>query len=285
MNLLERMEAAGVIAPPTFLVPNLSYLAVTGSQAYGTSTPTSDYDVYGFIVPPLEMVFPHLTGGVVGFGKHKHGGNRFRHFLASHVVLDEKEYDVTIYNVVDYVQLVAENNPNMLDSLFVPDDCVLVCDDTAKILRDNRRAFLTKKAFHSFKGYAYTQLNKMSKPKLESKRRTVVEEYGYDIKFASHVVRLLLEAEQVLRDKDLDLRKDSAVLREIRAGKWTEEQIRSLFTEKEAVLQRLYEVSDLPWGFEGDQELKIRDLLHDVLATKYGTLDGLVTRTNNENIK
>ena len=37
------------------------------------------------------------------------------------------------------------------------------------------------------------------------KRQASVEEYGYDIKFGYHVVRLMLEVEQIMIEGDLDL--------------------------------------------------------------------------------
>ena len=47
----------------------ISYLTIMGSHAYGTATELSDFDLYGFIVPPIDIIFPHLNGKILGFGK------------------------------------------------------------------------------------------------------------------------------------------------------------------------------------------------------------------------
>jgi uncharacterized protein len=45
----------------------------------------------------------------------------------------------------------------------------------------------------------------MKLKKRKGKRREIIDKYGYDEKFAYHVVRLLNEAEQILTENDLDL--------------------------------------------------------------------------------
>lgn len=43
-------------------VPNLAYLSVAGSRAYGTNTPDSDTDVRGFFMDSLDDMLG-MTGG------------------------------------------------------------------------------------------------------------------------------------------------------------------------------------------------------------------------------
>ena len=47
---------------------------------------------------------------------------------------------------------------------------------------------------------------------------TDIEKYEYDVKYAYHVVRLVDEAEQLLRDGELDLGRSADRLREVRRG-------------------------------------------------------------------
>lgn len=54
-----------------------------------------------------------------------------------------------------------ENNPNMCDSLFVPQRCVLFASKIGQMVRDNRKLFLHKGSYHKFRGYAYASLNKL----------------------------------------------------------------------------------------------------------------------------
>jgi hypothetical protein len=138
-----------------------------GSVAYGCSNDTSDCDVYGFSIPPKEIIFPHINGYIIGFGRQP---KKFEQYQQHHIK-DEtfnKEYDISIYNIVKYFQLVMQNNPNMIDSLFVPRRCILHSTAVGERVRERRRLFLTKKAWHTFKGYAYSQLNKCKNKSIQS---------------------------------------------------------------------------------------------------------------------
>jgi predicted nucleotidyltransferase len=247
-----------------------------GSVAYGVSGDTSDCDIYGFCIPPKEMIFPHLGGEIEGFGRNK---KRFEQYQQHHIEdkEDGKQYDVEIFNIVKYFSLLTENNPNIVDSIFVPQNCVLHCTQVGNIVRENRREFLHKGCFPKFKGYAYSQLHKMStkNPEVGSKREAVREKFGYDVKFAYHVVRLLNECEQILTLHDIDLQRDNEQLKTIRRGEVKESEIREWASGKEKTLEELYTKSTLPWG---PDEGKIKELLLNCLEHHYGSLDKCVVR-------
>jgi hypothetical protein len=133
-----------------------------------------------------------------------------------------------------------DNNPNMVDALFVPRRCVLYTTELGEKVRENRRLFLSKKCWHKFKGYAYSQLHKMEIKDPEGKRKEMVEKFGFDVKFAYHVVRLMLEIEQILQEGDLDLERNREQLKAIRRGEVSKEEIRRFFELKEKDLETLY---------------------------------------------
>jgi predicted nucleotidyltransferase len=246
-----------------------------GSVAYGCSGGSSDMDLYGWCIPPKEYLFPHLAGNIRGFGREPQD---FTCWQQHHVddKQHDKQYDFAIYGVARFVDLVMQNNPNMLDSLFVPTRCVIHSTSLSEIFRDNRKLFLHKGCWHKFKGYAYQQVHKMSikQPKEGSKRHANVQEFGFDVKFAYHVVRLMLEVEQILAEGDLVLDRNSEVLKAIRRGEWTEERIKEYFSEKEKSLEVLYNESKLPYG---PDEEKIKGLLLNVLEQHYGSLKEMVS--------
>jgi predicted nucleotidyltransferase len=156
-----------LIQPPKFVVGGLQYEVIMGSVAYGVSTDTSDMDIYGFCIPPKDYIFPHLSGHIQGFGK-KHQG--FDQFIQHHVMNKNKtkEYDFQIYNIVKYFQLCMENNPNMIDSLFVPYNCISSTHKIGNMVRDERKIFLHRGAWHKFKGYAFSELSKIRNKKILS---------------------------------------------------------------------------------------------------------------------
>ena len=108
------------------------------------------------------------------------------------------EYDFAIYNVVKYFRLCLDNNPNMIDTLYVPDECVTSMNDIGKMVRDNRDLFLHKGCYAKFKGYAYSQLVKLKNGvnSISPKRQKQIQEHGWDTKFGYHIVRLIGECEQ-----------------------------------------------------------------------------------------
>jgi len=160
MKLLQRLKKEENIDLPEFILFNTMYATYMGSVAYGVSDLGSDVDIYGFCIPPKEHVFPHLSGEIYGFGNQI---KRFEQWQKHHIndKSSGKEYDITIFNIVKYFQLCMENNPNMIDSLFVPRVCILQSTALSELVRENRHIFLHKGAFHKFKGYAYSQMHKM----------------------------------------------------------------------------------------------------------------------------
>lgn len=272
-NLVEELTDKKLITPPKWLPNNIHYLTLMGSVAYGVSSDTSDSDIYGFCIPLKESIFPHLRGEIAGFGRQKKGFEQYQ----QHHIEDKsarKQYDITVYSIVKFFHLCMENNPNMVDALFTPQTCVLHSTKIGNMVRDNRNIFLHKGSWHKFKGYAYSQIHKMrSRDRKEGKRKEMVEEFGYDLKFAYHVVRLMDEVEQILETGTLDLMRNREQLKAIRRGEWTERQIHELFEMKEHQLEELYHKSTLQ---HSPDEAKIKRLLLECLEEHYGDLSSCV---------
>lgn len=273
-SIIDRLASRQLIQPPGFLRANVQYEVIMGSVAYGVSSDNSDMDIYGFCIPPKNVIFPHLDGVIQGFGKQH---NRFEQWQHHHIIdpSAKKEYDFTIYSIIKYFQLCMQNNPNMIDSLFVPRRCILHSTFVGELVRENRKLFLHKGAWHKFKGYAYSQVHKMQNkdPEKGSSRYSMVQKYGYDLKFAYHVVRLLNEVEQILIEHDLDLERNREQLKSIRRGEWTVEQIINYFDNKEKSLEELYITSTLQ---HSPNEDKIKALLLQCLEHHYGSLEDAI---------
>lgn len=163
MSRVRRVIQKGIIpknSAPRHFPDSIQYETIMGSVAYGVSSDTSDMDIYGFCIPEKHVIFPHLAGHIPGFGQQP---EKFEQWSVHHIKDEEKntEYDFCIYNIVKYFSLVMENNPNMVDSLFTPQNAILHCSPIAQMVRDERHIFLHKGAWHKFKGYAYSQMNKI----------------------------------------------------------------------------------------------------------------------------
>ena len=116
------------------------YFTRYGSHAYGTSLPTSDRDFRGVAIPPVK----YLLGCQETFDQ-----------------ACSKEPDLTIFGLQKFLKLAADCNPNVLELLYVDESDVLVCTPAGRRLRDARDLFLSKKARHTYSGYANQQLKRM----------------------------------------------------------------------------------------------------------------------------
>ncbi|MGJ8656450.1 MAG: DNA polymerase beta superfamily protein [Akkermansiaceae bacterium] len=114
----------------------LLFEAVGGSQAYGTNTPESDEDLRGLFAAPTSF----LTAAE-----------------SIEQVQDEKG-DEVYYELGRFVELLMKSNPNALELLFIPDDCVRYRHPVMDKI--DPQMFLTKKCEMNFAGYALAQVRK-----------------------------------------------------------------------------------------------------------------------------
>ena len=274
VSVVKRLSEKGLIDPPPFVSGGTMYETMMGSVAYGVSSDASDCDVYGFCMPPKDFVFPHLAGYVPGFSTQVPS---FDQFQKHHIKEKDtrKEWDLQIYSIIKYFRLCMDNNPNMIDSLFTPDNMVLTRTKIANMVRDKRKIFLHKGSWHRFRGYAHSQLAKLKvkDPKPDSRRYEMVQQFGFDVKFAYHVVRLIDEVEQILEYGDIDLQRDRERLKSIRKGEWSLEDLQNWFKEKEKSMISLYENSKIP-SYPPEEEIK--QLLLECLEERYGDLSRAV---------
>lgn len=272
--LLHDLAAENLIHPPKWLPDTLAYLAIVGSESYGANLPgTSDQDLQGFCIPPKTDVFPHLAGEIPGFGTQK---QRFGDWQEHHIHHKDKEYDFAVYSIVKFFHLAMENNPNVLDIICVPDNCVKHITKVGQLVRDNRRVFFHAGCFHKFRGYASAQMAAIERGANRSnpKRAASIEAHGYDTKFLMHVMRLALECEQILLTGDLDLKRDSQFLLSVRRGDMTLEEGKAWWVSKARDLETAY-TNCRAVPLEPDEDA-IKRLLMQCLELHYGDLSQAV---------
>lgn len=143
-----QMHTDGVIqyifnhqATPAWLWDHVLFLTRHGSHAYGMATPTSDLDVKG--VTALPRSFLHGT-------------------LSRYEQLELKgDPDVVVFALWKLLKLAADTNPNVIEILFTDESDVLYMRPEFEEVLANRHLFLTKKARHTFGGYALSQLRRI----------------------------------------------------------------------------------------------------------------------------
>lgn len=141
-----------------WLADSIIMESVMGSHAYGMPMEHSDMDMYAICIPPKQYIFNDQW--IHGFENYP---QIFEQFIQHGVKQGKNEYDFTVFNITKFFNLASSCNPNIIDSLFVPDNCRIYCDSFGEIIRQNRKEFLSKKCWYTFKGYAYSQLKDVSK--------------------------------------------------------------------------------------------------------------------------
>lgn len=270
--ILQKLKDKNLINPPKFILSNCHYIARCGSVAYGISQDTSDEDIVGFCIPPRHILFPWEAGVIYNFGNQ---GEQFEQFQQHHIIDkdEDKEYDINIYNIVKFLDLLLKGNPNLIESLFVHPKNVLHTTAIGSIVRDNRHKFLSKQMAFKLRAYATSQFSKIESKQAVGKRKEAIERLGFCPKFASHSLRLLLQAEQILINNDLDLETNSQMLLGIKKGHWKLDDIYTLIKQKQLDLEKLIPNSKLP---AQSNELEIKEILINCLEAQYGSLSATV---------
>jgi hypothetical protein len=120
--------------------------AISGSQAYGTNLPTSDTDIRGIFIYPTEEVL-----------KANPTTDGLDPYIAQ--VSDETN-DVTFFEIGRFLELLEKGNPNIIELLNVPEDCVVYKSELFDKYFPDTSKYLTKQLKHTFVGYAKTQISK-----------------------------------------------------------------------------------------------------------------------------
>jgi len=136
-------------------------LTIAGSRAYGIHRPESDVDIKGVIIPPVEYLYG--TKRFEQFDKPETIKNAYFDMLndVERQVSRDIKLEGSAYDLRKFVSLAAENNPNILESLFCRDEEVRFITPLGQKLRDNRDLFLSKKVRYSLAGYAFAQLQRI----------------------------------------------------------------------------------------------------------------------------
>lgn len=134
---------------------NIIFECISGSRAYGLQTPTSDTDIRGVFILPKEKFYSLEYIGQI----------------------NNETNDVAYYELRKFIELCSKNNPNILEMLYVPEDCVLYKNPLFDEIKEEY--FLSKLCKNTFANYAFTQikkargLNKKIVNPMEKERKTI----------------------------------------------------------------------------------------------------------------
>jgi predicted nucleotidyltransferase len=218
-------------------VNNLIYKVRLGSTLYGTLIETSDDDLGGIFIPNKDYVLGLKNCEQVILSEK----------LSKTIRNQKGDTDYTVYSLIKFIQLAIGNNPNIIEFLYIPKQFVLFKNKYMNRLIENRDLFLSKKAYYTFKGYAYAQRKKLELKKENMTGRTeLCNKFGYDVKFASHLIRLLTEGLEILVDKTITFPLlQNNLVRDIKIGRYSLEWVFNKADELEKLIDEAYIKSDL----------------------------------------
>lgn len=110
---------------------------IIGSQAYGTQTPTSDIDKKFVYILPEDCILG--TGYIEQLNVNK---------------------DYVGWEIRRFLELMASNNPTVLELLNSPEDCIITKHPMFDMILEHKDKFITKICKNSFGGYAVQQIKK-----------------------------------------------------------------------------------------------------------------------------
>ena len=318
---------------------NMALKYAVGSHLYGTNTPTSDRDYSGVFMPDENMLFGFERADEVDLSvksKREDGKN------------DENAVDLVLYEVRKFVRLALDNNPNVLEQLFVKE--VEFMNYWGQELLNHAHLFPHKGLKQKFLGYAFSQKHKMvirtdnyhslenanewldeymhgngkysneemvqrgkqllvellpkqlpfmsvkgdnvlvgdlhfqrhfmlrkvkkmiaERLSKATNRKDLLTSHGYDTKFASHLVRLMLEGKELLATGRLQfpLRERQLVL-DVKLGKYKMKEVLDMAEDFEKQVEDGVETSKLPSKprYDEVQEL-VKRLLRDWVDVEY----------------
>jgi len=150
------------------LAPSVIFLGISGSHAYGMATPTSDLDLRGVCIPPREIresffrKFDQFQGEPSAPDREVLERAFSRKLPSAYLeALRGSWQDTVIFGLHKAVSLMSDANPNMLELLFLPEDCIVVDSLPWKTIREARSLFLSQRCRFTFMGYAVSQFRRI----------------------------------------------------------------------------------------------------------------------------
>lgn len=125
-----------------------------GSHLYGTNVPTSDEDFGGVFIADLdEYYFGFARVEEVDFSKV----SKLESGKNAPDAIDCKTYEIR-----KFFKLAMENNPNVIEQMFIPEAQLVNCTEIGKRILGLAGLFPWAGCYDKFKGYAKSQKHKMS---------------------------------------------------------------------------------------------------------------------------
>lgn len=237
---------------------------IVGSTVYGTSVDGGgDRDEMAIAIEPMHYV--------IGM---RHWETSIYRTAADGEKSKPGDLDLVTHSLRKFCRLCAKGNPSMLLPLFVPEDAIIEANELGRELIAKRSMFLSRECGKAFLGYMIAQKARLAGESggRHGTRPELVEKYGYDTKYAAHIIRLGYQGLELLSTGHLSLpmpEEQRQDVLSVRTGKWSLEKTLSRAGELERDLRDGLDTGPLPAHADEDA---INDFLQEAYCRAWGIL-------------
>lgn len=240
MASLERKLSAREIAEQGKIL-----LATVGSTAHGLALPgTDDRDELGVCLEPAENVIGLQLFEQDVFRSKPQG-----------IRSEPGDTDRTIYSARKFCRLALGGNPTIITMLYAQE---IWADEYGQELLGLAPAFNSRKAGRAFLGYMTQQRQRLlgERGQMNVKRPELTERYGFDTKYAMHMLRLGYQGVEYLESGKLTLPMPTHVREFVLAARKGDVEFNEIMEEAGALerkVEDLLDTSPLPETPDYDQ--------------------------------
>lgn len=239
--------------------PNTILLGVVGSTVHGvTVDSTDDRDEMGICIEPPEYVAGLRRFAQWVFRTQPEGARS-----------GPGDIDRTVDSLRKWCRLALSGNPTVMLLLHVPDGQCSVLEQPGRDLRANRQWFAARRAGRAYLGYMQRQRDRLTgdRGQMRVNRPELIEQHGFDTKYAGHVLRLGYQGIEFLETGALTLpmpEPDRTRILDVRNGRVPFAEVLAEANDLQQRLERLLQSSPLP-------EHPDHDAVNAFLADAYRT--------------
>lgn len=228
--------------------------SIVGSTLHGTSVDDGleDLDLMGIALEEKE--------DFIGFSENDTWTKRTK---PEGVRSEAGDIDSVTYGLRKYLRLALKGNPTVLLALFAPKDSLRIISREGLELRNLAPSIISKKVFAPFQGYMKQQTERLigTRGQMNVTRPELIEKYGYDTKYAGHIIRLGMQGIELLDTGKIclpmkEIERENVV--DVRTGKFTLEQVLKQVAHLEGELKEAYYNTKLP---EEPDRTKVQDFM------------------------
>lgn len=173
-----------------------------GSNLHGLSVPgTDDDDVVGVCVEDIDAVLGHppFEQYIYRTATERTG--------TYHAPSQPGDLDLTIFSLRKFVHLALDGNPQVIQTLFVPASLCLHRDARGAQLQDLAPSIVSKRAGVRYLSYLQSQRQRLLGLRGQKgvNRPSLVAKFGFDTKYAMHILRLGFQGVELLSTGRLTL--------------------------------------------------------------------------------